>query len=119
MLSQIVDSISSFDIIFVIVVGFITCLISGVLTIKMGSIIIERIKDINYTKMMLFTLSFLSLLVFTFTGILGVLISLTGMFIGLLAISLGVKRTHLMGFLILPTIMYFSGANPFFLSTFF
>jgi len=118
-LSQIVDTISFFDIALIVVVGFITCLVSGILTVKTGGLIIGRMKIINYTKMMLFTLSVLFVLVFTFTGIVGILISLTGMFIGLLAISLGVKRTHMMGFLLLPTIIYFSGTNPFFLSTLF
>ncbi|NIO22468.1 MAG: hypothetical protein GTN38_00390 [Candidatus Aenigmarchaeota archaeon] len=115
-LSQIIDTISIFDIALVFAVGFVACMISGILTIKTGGLIIERIKNINYTRMMLFTLSMLLFLVFAFTGIPGLIISLTGMSIGLLAISLGIKRTHLMGFLLIPTIIYFSGLNPFFLN---
>jgi putative membrane protein len=118
-LSQVIDTISFFDIAIIITVGFVTCLISGVLTIKTGGIIVEKMKKINYIRMMFSTLSLLFLLVFIFTGITGILISLTGMFIGLFAISFGVRRTHLMGFLLLPTIIYFSGANPFFLNLFF
>jgi len=118
-LSQVVDTLSLFDISIVIITGFVTCLVSGVLTIKTGGIIIGRMKGINYTKMMVFTFSLLFLLVFVFTGITGILVSLTGMFIGLLAISLGIRRTHLMGFLLLPTILYFSGASPLFTNLFF
>lgn len=118
-LSQFMDNISLFEIVLVMTVGFAACLISSVLTIKVGRMITTNMKNINYTKMMLFTLSFLFTLVFMFTGLLGVLISLTGMFMGLLAISFGVKRTHLMGFLLLPTITYFSGLNPIFLSILF
>lgn len=118
-LSQVIDTISFFDVSLIVVVGFITCFISGILTIKTGGLILSKLKNINYTKMMLFTLSVLFILVFTFTGILGLMVSLIGMFIGLLAISLGIRRTHLMGFLLLPTIIYFSGLNPLFLSILF
>jgi TctA family transporter len=46
------------------------------------------------------------------------MVSVTGTFLGLLAISTGVKRTHLMGFLVLPTILYFSGLDPLFVGIF-
>ncbi len=115
-ISQLMDAVSFFDVAMLVVVGFITCFISCILTIKIGGLVIDHIKNVNYTKMMLLTTIILFMLVFIFTGILGILISLTGMFTGLLAISFGVKRAHLMGFLLLPTIIYFSGASAFFLS---
>jgi putative membrane protein len=118
-LSQVTESISLFDVALMVVVGVVTCLASGVLTIRTGGLIIGRMKNIDYTKVMAFTLSSLFIMVFTFTGVTGILISLTGMFIGLLAISLGVKRTHMMGFLLLSTIIYFSGTGPFFMSILF
>jgi len=56
---------------------------------------------------------------FLFTGFLGLFISLVGMCIGLLSITLKVRRSQLMAFLLLPTILYFSGLSSFMLNLFF
>jgi len=113
MVSQIVESFTVVDMSLLVVVGVMTALISVVMTLKVGKIFIRKMKNINYTRTMAATFAALLLLVVVLSGPIGVLVSLSGMFIGLLAISFGVKRTHLMGFLLLPTIIYFSGLTPF------
>lgn len=114
MISQIIDHFTLADVYLLIVVGILTSLISGLLTIKASKFLLNRMRNINYTRMMSFIFLGLITLVFVFSGLIGLLVSITGMFLGLLAISIGIKRTHLMGFLLLPTIAYFSGLNPLF-----
>ena len=114
MISQIIDYFTLADVYLLIVVGILTSLISGLLTIKASKFLLNRMRNINYTRMMSFIFLGLITLVFVFSGFIGLLVSITGMFLGLLAISIGIKRTHLMGFLLLPTIAYFSGLNPLF-----
>ncbi len=111
MISQVIDHFTFSDVCLLMVAGVLTSLISGLLTIKASKFLLNRMKNLNYTKIMSFTFLTLIFLVITFSGFLGLLVSVTGMFLGLLTISLGIKRTHLMGFLLFPTIVYFSGLN--------
>ena len=73
----------------------------------------------NYRRLNLGVLIFVLALSFMFTGVFGLFISVAGMFIGLLAISLRIRRSQLMAFLLLPTILFFSGLNPFFVDLLF
>ncbi len=112
MLSQVIDNMRLSDMALIIIVGIITSLLSALITVKAAKLMLKKMKDVNYTNVMLFTLIILVVLVAVLSGPLGILVSATGMFLGLLAISLNIKRSHMMGFLVLPTITYFSGLNP-------
>lgn len=112
MISQIIDHFTFTDIFLLVVTSIITSLISALITIKVSKILLNKMKNVNYTKVMSTTFLILITLVFLFSGVVGLLISTTGMFLGLLTISFGIKRTHLMGFLLFPTIAYFSGIGP-------
>ncbi len=110
--SQIVTSLDMNTLFVVVLVGLATTLISAIITLKLGKIISKRISDINYNKMTWIVIISLFVLIFIFTGPIGILISIIGMLIGLATIFLNINRSHMMGFLIFPTIMYFSGLNP-------
>jgi putative membrane protein len=69
---------------------------------------------VSYKKLNLSIILFLLVAVAIFTGPVGLLISCAGTLLGILAIKLGIKRSHMMGFLIFPTILYFSGLAPVF-----
>jgi putative membrane protein len=112
MLSQIVDNFTFSDVCLLVIVGVMVSLISAVLTLKTGRLLLSRLRHVNYTYVTAAILVILIMLVLLLSGLPGVLVSVTGTFMGLLTISTGVKRTHLMGFLVFPTIMYFSGLNP-------
>lgn len=112
LISQVIDHFTFSDVCLLIVTGILTSLISAWFTIKASRFLLKRMKNLNYTKLMSFTFLSLIAFVFVFSNLTGLLISITGMFLGLLTISLGIRRTHLMGFLLLPTILYFSGLNP-------
>jgi len=111
-ISQITDELTLNDVYMLVIVAIFTSLISAVLTIKIGKYFLRKMKIIDYTKFASFIIISLIFLVILFSGFVGLLIAITGTFLGLFTIYSGVRRTHLMGFLVLPTILYFSGLNP-------
>ena len=115
-ISQITTLVSPADLLLITLTAAITCFLSVILTLKTGKYIVKKAYTINYTKLNTLTLLLISLLVFLFTGFIGLFIMLIGTLLGIFTILSGIKRTHLMGFLLVPTILYFSGLNPVFFS---
>ena len=113
-ISQILPSPTLHDTIVIIVVGLITAFIAAIVTLKTGKFVIRKIEKINYQKISLFIIFLLVALVVVFSGLVGLLIMFVGTCIGLLTVSLKIKRSHMMGFFLLPTILYFSGLNTVF-----
>jgi len=70
---------------------------------------LKLLSRFNYTKICLFTITFILSLVLFFTGLFGILILGVSTTIGLLANFLDVRRTNCMGCLLLPTILFFAG----------
>lgn len=75
--------------------------------IEVGRRMAEIMGRIDYGKLCAASLLTILFLVYLFTGIFGLLISGLATAIGLLPIYSGVSRTHLMGVLLVPTIMFF------------
>ena len=117
-ISQILFTPSFNELILIITVAVITAFVSAVVTLKTGKVFIKLIEKINYVKLNVATLVGLVTLIFIFTGPLGIFISIIGTFLGLTTVLLGVKRSNMMGFFIVPTILYFAGLNPLFVSVF-
>ncbi len=86
-------------------------LISGVvsffLTIFIAKIIAKNIHKFNYKTLSIFILIFLSIISFYFSTFLGLLIFIISSFTGLIAILVGIRRTHLMGSLMIPTLLLY------------
>jgi len=86
-------------------------LISGIfaffLTIFIAKSFSKNISKISYNKLSLGILIFLSLIILIFSGFLGFLVFIISTFTGLVCIYAGVRRTHLMGCLMLPTILFY------------
>ena len=86
-------------------------LISGVASFFITKILAKffssRINIINYTILSIITLGILLVVVGFVSGILGLAILLISTFTGIYCISLGVKRTNMIGCLILPTILFY------------
>ncbi|MCX6814603.1 MAG: tripartite tricarboxylate transporter permease [Candidatus Aenigmarchaeota archaeon] len=108
-MAQLTPSISVNELMLLMVVAMLTTLISVILTLKIAGLVITRMHSVSYRKINLSIIVFLIAAVVLFTGLIGILISFAGTLLGIAAIKLGVKRSHMMGFLILPTILYFSG----------
>jgi TctA family transporter len=75
-----------------------------------------RASAIPYRKMLAAVMLFITVSVFVLNGPFGLLVLFACTFTGISCALLGLKRTHLMGFLILPTVLYFSGVNMLLLS---
>jgi len=67
------------------------------------------LQRINYKKLSMATIIFVTGLVYLMTGWVGLLVCIVAMVIGLVPILAGVSRTHTMGVLLVPTILYYLG----------
>jgi len=108
-IAQLTPSLSISELTLLMVVAMATTLVSVILTLKIAGLVITRIHSVSYRKINLSIIAFLLAAIVLFTGPLGLMISFSGTLLGIAAIKLGIKRSHMMGFLILPTIIYFSG----------
>ena len=76
-------------------------------TIKVGKVFAKHFANVPYALLVYLTIAMIVILVFLFTGITGILILVVATFIGLLPVNWGVRRSHCMGILLLPIILYF------------
>ncbi len=67
----------------------------------------KKVNKINYSFLSLITLSILTIIVFLISGLLGLVVLFVSTLTGIYCISLKVKRTHMMGCLLLPTILLY------------
>jgi len=88
-------------------------LFSGALSVLatwyLGKKTLKTLERVNYRLLSQIIIGFTAAMVFWLTGIVGVFILIISTCLGLLAVLLEVKRTSNMGYLMIPTIIYFSG----------
>ncbi len=112
-IERIMPEIGFYDmLLFMGIMIFVAGMIAPI-TIYLGKIVPKFLIKLNYTKLSLGVIIFLLLSIFGLTGFYGLLIAATATGIGLLSTYLGVKRSTCMGVLIVPTLLFFAGANPF------
>jgi putative membrane protein len=94
-----------------LVLILITIIISGVcsffLAKQLAKISSKNIHKINYTKLSVATLILLVIMVLIISGPIGFLILSASTFIGIYCNSLEIKKTNMMGCLLLSTIIYY------------
>jgi putative membrane protein len=87
------------------------CFISGILSFFLVKFLSPRflkiIEKINYKKVSIGILAFLSIIILLISGILGFFIFILSTATGIYCISLNVKRTQMMGCLLIPTIILY------------
>ena len=93
--------------ILIIIVVVITGIISFHLTDFLAKFSSKRIHKINYSKISLGTLIFLGLIIILISGFLGFLVFIASTLTGIYCISLKVRRTNMMGCLLIPTILLY------------
>lgn len=93
--------------ILILMVALISGIISFFLTKKISVFFSRKINKINYTKLSIVTLLILIAVVSLISGFLGLLAFAVSTFTGVYCISLGVRRTQMMGCLLLPTIILY------------
>lgn len=85
----------------------LTSLLSYFSTIHLGDNIHHLLENIDYPKLCYGIIFFLAVMVLLSTGVFGLLIFIIAIPIGMLAPFLEVKKSHCMGVILLPVIMYF------------
>jgi putative membrane protein len=76
-------------------------------TLYFAKIFAKKFSRIPYIPLVAFTVMFIVVLVILFTGFLGGVVLLVATCIGFLPVCWGVRRSHCMGVLLIPIILYF------------
>jgi len=82
-------------------------MLSYFLTLKIGKLFAKHFASVPYLLLIKLTICMVIILVFLFTGVLGLIVLLVATAIGLLPVQWGVRRSHCMGILLVPIILYF------------
>lgn len=94
-----------------IVFILISAAIATVISLKFTKIVLQFLKKINYQKLCITTSIFLFVLTVVFSGLVGILVLITSLAIGIIPNKIEIKRTHMMGCLLVPTILFFMGIS--------
>jgi len=89
----------------------ISASIATIITLKITKVALMFLRKINYQKLCISTSIFLFILTIIFSGLIGILVLIESLAIGLIPNKIGIKRTHMMGCLLIPTILFFMGIN--------
>jgi putative membrane protein len=110
-IQRILTELTFYDVL--LLIGVI-CFVSGIaaiLTMFLGKRIPKFLAKLNYKYLSLSVIAFVLIMVFLMTGVYGLLIVFTSTSIGLLCANLEIRRSHCMGILLIPSILFFSGLN--------
>ena len=107
------SSITFYEVLQLVGVILFVAGIASMLTVYLGRRIPKYLLKISYRKLCISVSIFLVTLVFLLTGIYGLLILFASTSIGILCAKLGIRRSHCMGVLLIPTLLFFSGLTPF------
>jgi len=95
----------------VLILILFVVLVSGLfafnITISLAKFFSKKLPSLSYSKLSLTTLSILVLVVFLASGFSGLMVLTAATFTGIYCINLGVRRTNMMGVLLLPTILFY------------
>lgn len=104
---QIINTISNSTIILILITILISGIISFYLTLFIARIFSKNIDKINYTKVSLITITIVTLVVLLVSNFIGVFILITSTLTGIYAMSFNVRKTNMMGCLMLPIILFY------------
>lgn len=106
---EVLPSFGFNELVLLLAVALIATGFSALVILKIMGAVVHGMQRIEYRKLTVFIITFLAILVLLFTGLLGVFILFISTSIGLLAPLFGVKRSNLMGVLMVPLIIYYLG----------
>jgi len=95
------------DIIIISIAIILTGIIAFFISVFIARIFSKYISKINYRLLSLIILLILVVVCFLLSGFLGILVLAVSTAVGLTCIYLGIRRTHMMGCLLLPTILLY------------
>lgn len=77
------------------------------LTLKLSRTAVFAIRKIDYQRLCLYTFAFICILIFIFTRFFGLAVAGIALSIGMIPNLANIRRSHAMGCLVLPTILFF------------
>jgi len=104
---EIIKSINLNELALFLTTALIAGGIASFLALSFARIFSKLIGKVDYKMLCISIIALISILSFIFGGFLGLIVLATSTFIGILAPLLGVKRSHAMGCLLLPVILFF------------
>ncbi|MFA7707397.1 MAG: tripartite tricarboxylate transporter permease [Candidatus Pacearchaeota archaeon] len=106
-ISRLLEILSPDHLIIILTAILISGILTFFLTVYLAKFFSKNISKINYNLLSIIILILITLIVIIFSGIIGILVLIVSTLLGLTCIYAGVRRTHLMGCLLLPTIFYY------------
>lgn len=106
-ISKLLETLSLNHLLLIISTIIISGIVATFITINISKVIAKYIHKFNYSYISISILSFLTILIIYFSGIIGLIIFITGAALGIATIILGIRRMHLMGCLLIPTILFY------------
>jgi len=106
-IQEIIGILSWKTLLILMIVVLISGIVSFFLTKFLTRFFSEKIRKINYSLLSIATVIFLVIIVLSFSGIYGFLVLIASTLTGIYCNSLRVKKTHMMGCLLIPTILFY------------
>jgi len=106
-IKEIIGNLNFNLLILIIVIILVSGLIAFFLTKKLARVSSKIISKINYIKLSITILILLSIMILIISDFLGLIIFIISTIIGLFCIQLKVRRTNMMGCLLIPTIILY------------
>jgi len=100
-----------FDVLYLVGVIMLTAGIAAFLTKYLGRVIPKYLEKVNYKLLIISVIIFISGLVLFLTNPFGLLILFTSTSLGLLCNFLEIRRSHCMGILLIPSLLFFTNLN--------
>lgn len=104
---SLLGQVSSSNLILILLVCLISGVISFFLVKKLSIIFLKYIEKINYNLLSKWIILFLAILILFISGIAGLLIFILSTAVGFYCIQINVKKTQMMGCLLIPTILLY------------
>jgi putative membrane protein len=92
---------------YILITILISSIISLIISIKLTKIFTKNINKLNYFYLSLLTLLIITILTGVLSGFLGILILTISTLLGITTTKLEIRKSYLMGCLILPTFLYY------------
>jgi len=106
-IQEIIGELSWKILVLILSTVFISGILAFFLTVLLAKYFSQKIEKINYTFLCVVTIITLLIVVFLASKFLGLIVLIVSTLTGVYCISLGVKRTNMMGCLLVPTIILY------------
>ena len=113
---KIIGELTLYDVVFLVGVMLAVAGLAAWMTLRLGRTVPKLLARVHYKTLTSAVMLFITSIVFAITGASGLLVLFTSASIGMLCNTLGVRRSHCMGVLLVQTMMFFAGLNPIIIS---